>query len=92
MELDRGDTRSGRNRACADVVATCVRAKGVSEIDGRDDVRVLRRGYGQASLQTVGLSNILKQTNKADNGDVFVSGKERRGKTFEEIFTGLETA
>ena len=40
-----------------------------------------------APLATVGLSNIAK---KKTDGEVFVSGKERRGATYKELFTGLE--
>jgi len=39
-------------------------------------------------LQTVGFSKILKQKDTA-SPDAFVSGKERRGSTLADIFTGL---
>jgi len=90
LELNQGDTKSGRI-ARADVAALCVQATMFPNLTGGTTFECYDADTAKP-LQTVGLSNILKQTNKADDGDVFVSGKERRGKTFEEIFTGLEKA
>lgn len=87
LELNQGDNKSGRI-ARADVAALCIEATLNPNQTGKTTFECYDGETGKP-LQTVGLSNILKQKNKADDA-VYLSGKERRGSTFTEIFTGLE--
>ena len=87
LELNQGDTKSGRI-ARADVAALCVEATLFPKQAGGTTFECYDADTAKP-LQTVGLSNIMKQKNKAGDG-IFVSGKERRGSTFAAIFTGLE--
>lgn len=88
LELNQGDTKSGRI-ARADVAALCVQASMYPKLTGGATFECYDADTAKP-LQTVGISNILKQTNKDDDSRGFESGKEHRGNTFEEIFTGLE--
>ena len=89
LEVNQGDTKSGRI-ARADVAALCVAATMYPKLAGGTTFECYDADTAKP-LQTVGISNILKQTNKEDDGSgVFVSGKEHRGDTFEKIFTGLD--
>lgn len=87
LELNQGDNKSGRI-ARADVASLCIEATLNPKLTGKTTFECYSGDTGKP-LQTVGLSNILKQKSKADDV-VFMSGKERRGSTFTEIFTGLE--
>lgn len=87
LELNQGDSKSGRI-ARADVAALCIEATNFPKLSGGTTFECYNADTGKP-LQSVGLSNILKQRNKS-NDDVFLSGKERRGATYEGIFTGLE--
>ena len=85
LELNQGDTKSGRI-ARADVSALCVESISYPELTGGTTFECYDADTG-APLAIVGLSNLTK---KKTDSDVFLLGKERRGKTFKEIFTGLE--
>jgi len=87
LELNQGDSKSGRISR-SDVAALCIEATQYSKIAGETTFECYDSDTGKP-LQTVGFSNIVKQKNTASS-DVFVSGKERRGSTWAEIFTGLE--
>jgi uncharacterized protein YbjT (DUF2867 family) len=86
LELNQGDSKSGRISR-SDVAALCIEATHYSKSTGERTFECYDSDTGKP-LQTVGFSNILKQKNASP--DVFVSGKERRGSTWAEIFTGLE--
>lgn len=86
LELNQGDTKSGRI-ARADVAALCVEATLFPKLTGDTTFECYDADTAKP-LQSVGLSNIMKQKNS--NGDVFISGKEHKGATFADIFTGLE--
>lgn len=85
LELNQGDTKSGRI-ARADVAALCVESIRYPELTGGTTFECYDVDTG-APLATVGLSNIAK---KKTDSEAFISGKERTGSTFKEIFTGLE--
>jgi len=85
VELNQGDTKSGRISR-ADVAALCVESINYPQLTGGTTFECYDADTG-APLATVGLSNIAKK--KAD-GEAFVSGKEQRGATYNELFTGLE--
>lgn len=85
LELNQGDTKSGRISR-ADVASLCVEAANFPTLTNRATFECYEADTGK-SLDSVGMSNILKQT--SDTSD-FVSGKERRGESFRDIFTGLE--
>lgn len=87
MELNQGDSKSGRI-ARADVASLCIEASIFPQLAGRTTFECYDADTGKP-LATVGISNIMKAKNKGSD-DVFVSGKERRGDTWERIFTGLE--
>ena len=86
IELNQGDTKSGRISR-ADVAALCVESINFPQLTGGTTFECYDADTG-APLATVGLSNIAK---KKTDGEAFVSGKERRGATYKELFTGLET-
>lgn len=87
LELNQGDTKSGRI-ARADVAQLCVQ----SILNPKLTEDVTFECYNKdtaAPLATVGASNIMKaKTN--EKKDVFISGRECVGSTWEEIFQGLE--
>ena len=85
LELNQGDTKSGRI-ARADVAALCVESISYPDLTGGTTFECYDADTG-APLATVGLSNIAK---KKTDSEVFVSGKERRGNTYKDLFTGLE--
>lgn len=85
LELNQGDTKSGRI-ARADVAALCVESIFYPNCTGGTTFECYDAETGKP-LQTVGISNILKQKNDPSE---FVTGYECRGKTFEEIFNGLK--
>ena len=87
LELNQGDSKSGRISR-ADVAALCVEAAIFPNLAGGTTFECYDADTAKP-LQTVGFSNILKQRSKVGE-EVFVSGKERRGATFTDIFTGLE--
>ena len=78
IELNQGDTKSGR-LARADVAALCVESLAYPEATGWTTFECYR--------SSVGLSNIAK---KKTDGEVFVSGFERRGDMYKDLFTGLK--
>jgi nucleoside-diphosphate-sugar epimerase len=85
LELNQGDTKSGRISR-ADVANICVEALAYPELTGRTTLECYNADTG-APLGSVGISNIFKQTT---NKDSFVSGRECRGNTWKELFSGLE--
>eukprot|EP00986_Skeletonema_menzelii_P013067 scaffold7403_cov132-Skeletonema_menzelii.AAC.3 len=85
IELNQGDTKSGR-LARADVAALCVESLRYPQLTGETTFECYDADTG-APLATVGLSNIAK---KKTDGEAFVSGFERRGITYEELFNGLQ--
>lgn len=85
LELNQGDTKSGRI-ARADVANICVEALFYPELTGRTTLECYNADTG-APLASVGFSNILKAKTDKDN---FVSGRECRGSTWKELFSGLE--
>jgi uncharacterized protein YbjT (DUF2867 family) len=85
IELNQGDTKSGR-LARADVAALCVESLYYPQLTGETTFECYDADTG-APLATVGLSNIAK---KKTDGEAFVSGFERRGVTYKELFTGLQ--
>mmetsp|Transcript_7168 Transcript_7168/g.10464 ORF Transcript_7168/g.10464 Transcript_7168/m.10464 type:complete len:358 (-) Transcript_7168:40-1113(-) len=88
LELNQGDTKSGRISR-ADVASICVESTNYPQLTGGATFECYDADTAKP-LKTVGVSNILKQKTKADDDQVFINGKERRGSTFREIFTGLE--
>lgn len=87
LELNQGDTKSGRI-ARTDVASLCVESTIYPQLTGATTFECYDADTGKP-LATVGMSNIMKAKNKADDV-VFTSGKERKGQTWEELFTGLE--
>ena len=85
LELNQGDTKSGRI-ARADVANICVEALLYPELTSRTTFECYYADTG-APLASVGVSNIFKQ--KTDK-DGFVSGRECRGSSWNELFSGLE--
>lgn len=85
LELNQGDSKSGRI-ARADVANICVEALSYPELTGRTTLECYSADTG-APLASVGISNIFKQKTEKD---AFVSGRECRGSTWKELFSGLE--
>ena len=86
LELNQGDTKSGRI-ARADVAALCVESILNPKGSGDTTFECYDSDTGKP-LQTVGISNILKQKNSA--ASELITGRECRGDTWEAIFSGLE--
>ena len=87
LELNQGDTKSGRISR-ADVASLCIESSVFTKLAGGCTYECYDADTAKP-LSTVGMSNIMKAKNKSDDG-VFISGKERRGDTWEKILTGLE--
>lgn len=85
LELNQGDTKSGRI-ARADVANICVESLYYPGLTGRTTFECYNADTG-APLASVGISNIFKQ--KTDSAS-YVSGRECRGSTWKELFSGLE--
>lgn len=86
LELNQGDTKSGRISRF-DVASLCVESTFFPQLTGKTTYECYDADTGK-SLGDVGMSNIMKK--KVDPSE-FVTGKERRGDTFQAIFRGLET-
>ena len=86
LELNQGDTKSGRI-ARADVAALCVESILNPKGSGDTTFECYNSDTGKP-LQTVGISNILKQ--KSSTTSELVTGRECRGDSWEAIFSGLE--
>jgi hypothetical protein len=83
LELNQGDSKSGR-LSRADVAVICVQA-----LDSAHTFDATFECYETLTakpVESVGLSNLLKS--KDPTG--FVSGKERHGETWKNLFSGLE--
>ena len=85
IELNQGDTKSGRISRY-DVAKLCVEAPFYPELTGSTTFECYDADTGKG-LGSVGVSNILKQKSSPSE---FVTGKERRGKSYKELFSGLE--
>lgn len=85
LELNQGDTKSGRISRF-DVASLCIESTFYPKLSGGTTFECYDADTGKP-LSSVGMSNIMKQ--KTDPAD-FVSGKERQGDSWENIFTGLE--
>lgn len=85
LELNQGDTKSGRISR-ADVAALCVEAIRYPDLTGAATFECYNADTAKP-LQSVGMSNILKQTSSDPS---VLTGKERRGRNWKDIFTGLE--
>jgi uncharacterized protein YbjT (DUF2867 family) len=86
LELNQGDVVSGRISR-ADVASLCIESVQYPGLAGGTTFECYTAGTGKP-LQSVGLSNIFKQTSSSDD-KVFQSGKEHRGEAWENLFTGL---
>ena len=83
IELNQGDSKSGR-LSRADVAALCVQC-----LDSADTFDTTFECYETVTakpIESVGFSNIIKSTDPT----TVVSGKERRGDSYTELFKGLE--
>jgi NAD(P)H-binding len=85
LELNQGDTKSGRISRF-DVASLCVESTFFPELTARTTFECYDSDTGK-SLGEVGLSNIMKS--KVDPS-AMITGKERHGDTFQELFRGLE--
>ena len=83
LELNQGDSKSGR-LSRADVAAICINA--LDSASTWDTTFECYEALTARPLESVGISNILK----LKGGTTFVSGKERRGNTWEALFDGLQ--
>lgn len=83
LELNQGDNKSGRLPR-ADVASLCVQC--LSSASAFDTTFECYEANTAKPVESVGLSNIMKSTDATG----FVSGKERRGKSWAELFVGLE--
>jgi uncharacterized protein YbjT (DUF2867 family) len=86
LELNQGDIKSGRI-ARADVAALCIESTLYSKLTGGTTYECYDADTAKP-LGGVGMSNIMKAKVKDDEA-VIKTGKERRGDTFEQLFTGL---
>jgi hypothetical protein len=87
LELNQGDVKSGRI-ARADVASLCVESILYPDKTGKTTFECYNADTGKP-LSSVGMSNIMKATNKESDSSV-MSGSERRGNSWGQIFTGLE--
>lgn len=85
IELNQGDEETGRISR-ADVAKLCVEATLYPESTSHTTFECYDADTGKP-LASVAMSNIMKQ--KSDPTE-FVTGKERRGQTYKELFQGLE--
>jgi uncharacterized protein YbjT (DUF2867 family) len=88
LELNQGDVVSGRISR-ADVASLCIESVQYPGLAGKTTYECYAADTGKP-LQSVGFSNIFKQTTSGDDANAFKSGKERRGDTWENLFTGLD--
>jgi hypothetical protein len=85
IELNQGDTKSGRISRY-DLAKLCVESSFYPELTGCTTFECYDADTGKG-LGSVGMSNILKQKSDTSN---LVTGKERRGKSYRALFSGLE--
>jgi uncharacterized protein YbjT (DUF2867 family) len=88
LELNQGDGVSGRISR-TDVASLCIESVQYPGLAGGTTYECYTADTGKP-LQSVGLSNIFKQTSSSNDDTVFKSGKEQRGDTWENLFTGLD--
>jgi uncharacterized protein YbjT (DUF2867 family) len=85
LELNQGDTKSGRISRY-DVASLCIESTFYPELTGGTTFECYDADTGK-NINSVGMSNMMKQnTDPAE----FSTGFERRGGTWEAIFTGLK--
>lgn len=84
LELNQGDEISGRISR-EDVAAICVES--ITREDAANATFECYSWDAAKPLGEVGLSNVMKAT--TSEGEVTKTGKERRGSTWDELFTGL---
>lgn len=89
IELNQKDTKSGRI-ARADVAEICVECLNYPAT--ADTTFECYYADTAKPLNDVGFSNILKKTTSEEEAAASATGLERRGKTWKEIFTGLQPA
>eukprot|EP00591_Stephanopyxis_turris_P005206 CAMPEP_0195519826 /NCGR_PEP_ID=MMETSP0794_2-20130614/15582_1 /TAXON_ID=515487 /ORGANISM="Stephanopyxis turris, Strain CCMP 815" /LENGTH=339 /DNA_ID=CAMNT_0040649051 /DNA_START=107 /DNA_END=1126 /DNA_ORIENTATION=+ len=82
LELNQGDDKSGR-LARSDVAALCVNC--LDSGDAFDATFECYNANTAKPVESVGFSNIMKSTDATK----YVSGYERRGDTWEDLFRGL---
>lgn len=83
LELNQGDNKSGR-LSRADVAELCVNC--LDYASTFDTTFECYETVTAKPVESVGLSNIMKSTDPT----AFVSGKERTGNSWSELFEGLE--
>ena len=86
LELNQGDTKSGRISR-ADVASICIEATFYPNFTAARTFECYDADTGKP-LESVGMSNIMKQ--KSDPA-AYVTGRECRGNTWQELFAGLES-
>lgn len=88
LELNQGDDKSGRISR-TDVASLCIESVFYPKSTAGTTFECYDADTGKP-LQSVGFSNILKQKNSADDPVAkFVTGRECRGTSWEQIFSGL---
>lgn len=88
LELNQGDTKSGRISR-ADVGLLCIESTFYPQLTGGTTFECYNADTGKP-LAAVGISNILKAKNKDGDSNVYLTGKEHRGDTWEALFVGLD--
>jgi hypothetical protein len=87
LALNQGDTLSGRISRY-DVASLCIAATLYPQYTSATTFECYDADTGK-SLNNVGFSNIMKQT-QTTTSTTSTKEQERRGETFEELFRGLE--
>jgi hypothetical protein len=88
LALNQGDTLSGRISRY-DVASLCIAETLYPQYTSATTFECYDADTGK-SLNTVGFSNIMKQTQTTSNEPTSMNERERRGTTYEELFRGLE--
>jgi hypothetical protein len=88
LELCQGDVKSGRISR-NDVASLCIQSTYYPQWTGGTTFECYNADTGKEVGQ-VGFSNLTKQKN--DPATSLATGRERRGDTWERLFTGLEKA
>jgi nucleoside-diphosphate-sugar epimerase len=90
LELSQGDVKSGRISR-NDVASLCIQATLYPKLTGGTTFECYNADTGK-TLGEVGFSNLTKQKSDPASLVADVTGRERRGDTWEGLFTGLEKA
>jgi hypothetical protein len=88
LELNQGDVVSG-SISRADVASLCIESVQYPALTGGTTYECYSADTAK-QLQSVEFSNIFKQTSSSSNDAKIKLGKERRGDTWETLFTGLD--